>query len=209
MCTRNCFNESLPKIIFLFICGTMKNCTVPENTSRLQDSHFCFFFLISYSINAHPSTSIESSFTDCSNAVCFFNLGLFFKDLYTFLWISDTSALESNKALNFCMLIFNIQEFRLPASLILNIGISCNVLYPLASTWFEFSSFPKFCLVEYCQNLICPLPFTVSLHVTLLSTLPTFNFTFIQISYLFYCINDSRSSVLGQMSCLATEKTFL
>ena len=64
-------------------------------------------------------------------------------------------------------------------------------------------------LLNIAKIFIPPFPFTVSFHVTLLSTLPTFNFTFILISNLLYCINDSRSAVLGQIPCLATQKTFL
>ena len=104
MQTPNCFSQSLPKIMFLFICGTIKN------------SCSCFFLPISYFSNAHPSTSIESPFTDCNKALHFFNLGLSPKKLYILECTSDTSAPESSSARYFWLSILIIHEFGLPAS---------------------------------------------------------------------------------------------
>ena len=131
MWAQNCFNWSLPNVIFLLISGTTRN------------SYSCFSLPILYLSEAHQSTSIVSPFTDWRNALHFFSFGFSFWDLYTLVWISDTSAAESNKTRNVCLFIFIMHEFGLPASSILHVGILLsNLLFPLAYTWFECTSFP-------------------------------------------------------------------
>ena len=93
--------------------------------------------------------SIELHFIDWRNVLYFFSFSFSFRDLYTLVWIRDTSAPESNKAWNFCLLIFIIHELGLPASSILNVGISLsNLLSQLASSWFDCTSFHGSCFAD-------------------------------------------------------------
>ena len=130
-------NEQWSNIMSLFISGTSKNACSP------------FALLFSYFSEAHSSTSIESPYTDWRSALCFLSYGFSCTELYNLVWISDTSASEHNTAQTFCLLIFIIYEFWLPASLHSNVGILLgNLLSPLASSWFKCTSFPGSCFAD-------------------------------------------------------------
>ena len=81
---------------------------------------------------------------------------------------------------------FMIHEFGLPVISTVNVGISLsNFLSPLASTWFECTSFPGSFLLTLVDSvifsvlliLVSTVLWAVSFHVTHFSTSPTANLT--------------------------------
>ena len=62
------------------------------------------------------STSIESPFTDCNNALYLFNFGFTFNEIKNLLWINDTSAPECSDTWYFLLFILTKQELGLYAT---------------------------------------------------------------------------------------------